>query len=387
MGTRACGDQHLLTSEKLLETAHGDITQDQAEEMLWAVDWRRDGEGGGKNLPFIDVIAAVLMNVNLKPGKLPPELKSSEVQDWNGQSSIQLLSSNTEDFSLDPDMEEKKFTLLKGRSSSATGDSLEEMFPDMNIMSNPIFKQVEGLVRDMRDSAVEDQRSQRETVETYKTGVLENVLAKAKSMPLRPTPSTKDCNDKNKHCHETLAKEAAGCRPAVYRLFEVPSSSPAAQYLAAFMGVMIVLSVFSLFLEPLITPPDKDPTDSEKLAWRIVETIFNTTFTIEFVARMSVHTSVGHNTLVGFLKNPSNICDLVALLPFYVELILLASADGLRLLRTARLIKLIRLLRVSRVMRLNRLSKLLKHRSGVGALVGPVSMVFTVVWGIYLLSL
>merc|ERR1719424_1851301 len=110
------------------------------------------------------------------------------------------------------------------------------------------------------------------------------------------------------------------------------------------------------------------------MVWNVVEIVFTSIFTVEFVTRMAVCNTPGGGTLADFVKNPANICDFVALMPFYIELTLSSTQDGLRLLRTARLMKLIRLLRVSRVMRI---TKLAKH-GFMAKLAGPVAMVFTV---------
>merc|ERR1719478_1193030 len=113
------------------------------------------------------------------------------------------------------------------------------------------------------------------------------------------------------------------------------------------MGIMILLSVITLFLEPLISP-NQDKTDDEvtmhERVWNVIETFFTVVFTLEFLIRLAVCNAVGEHTVQEFLKTPSNACDFVALLPFYVEKILASTQDGLRLLRTARLMKLIRLL-------------------------------------------
>jgi CRP-like cAMP-binding protein len=381
MGKRHCTENDNLRAKDLAISSNGLVSQEHAEEMLWAVDWRRDGEGEGKSLPFIDLVAACLMNVDLNPGKLPPPPKN-QYCDPDVVGFTRNVSDEDEKKSQTD--QHARYVLLKSGKSAST--SMKQTCPEMEFAVDPMLSEVDGMVQDLRNckNYVGSRKSHALEVEEAEDGksILEAMVCKRETVTQIRTISYTHMETRME-----LDKQQditfAGVRSHIYGFCELPSSSTTAQYLSSFMGILIIASVISLFVQPLVTPVDSEPSAEAKMFWRVLETFFTTIFTLEFIIRLSVCNSVGENTIQDFLRTPSNICDFVALLPFYIELILLSSQDGLRLLRTARLMKLIRLLRVSRVMRIQ---KLAKHGTGFATLAGPVAMVFTVIWGIYLLS-
>jgi len=176
---------------------------------------------------------------------------------------------------------------------------------------------------------------------------------------------------------DTMAavSEVEGLRARLYLLVEVPDSSVAASRISVIMAVHIVISVLILFVEPL-TIAESDLVSDSPL-WRVLEWYFTLVFTTEYCVRLFVADAIGKQTIKQFLTAPSNICDLVAILPFYMELALRsASSQG----GAVRLLRVARLMRLSRVMRMARLATRI-------ALAGPVAMVLTVIWGIYLKSM
>jgi len=374
MGKRQIAEADVIRSKELARTQKG-LSQAHAEEMLWAVDWRRDGDGEGKTLSFIDFIAAVLMNVDLNPGELPPS-PAKQVVD------AEVMSFNAEKPSLD--VTHRNWNLLK-RTQGSNDKSMRKIVPDMQFSEDPTLSQVEGMVQDLRDHKPYAAAKQDDADAPQEEGsILDMMLKKREELDFQAKQTTIVHMETRLELDKQTQFELIGCRAKIYGMCEMPASSMAAQYLSFFMGAMIIISVCLLFLEPLISPPTKTKTDSEEKVWKGIDATFTVIFTSEYIIRLLVCNSIGNNTIADFVKTPSNICDFVALLPFYVELILSSTKDGLRLLRTARLMKLIRLLRVSRVMRL---TKLAKHGTHFATLAGPVSMVFTVIWGIYLLSL
>jgi len=405
MGQRQCTETDTLRAKEVVNHSQGQISLAHAEEMLWACDWRRDGEGGGKSLPFIDLIAAVMMNVGLHPGHLPPDHRSGQKDARASSKPYTVHSCGILQEASGTDFGETHTRYVFLKRAEPGGSFMRSVVPDMQMKDDPVMTEVEGMVQDLRDvvgvcsSRMSEMLNKQasnveENVNVSHGSILEGMLRQqqaaadvAKMSNLR-RQATSMAGAKMLHMETKieLAKqmvELEGFRQQVFGLCELPASSASAQYLSIFMGAMIVLSVMIIFLEPLITPPRQTKTETEKLTWQVIETCFTLVFTVEFIIRCAVASAVAPNTLADFFKTPSNICDFAALMPFYVELILSNTQDGLRLLRTARLMKLVRLLRVSRVMRLN---KLARHGTGAAALAGPVSMVFTVIWGIYLLS-
>mmetsp|Transcript_103888 Transcript_103888/g.300473 ORF Transcript_103888/g.300473 Transcript_103888/m.300473 type:complete len:1397 (-) Transcript_103888:30-4220(-) len=167
------------------------------------------------------------------------------------------------------------------------------------------------------------------------------------------------------------------CRRNVYLLLEDPTSSRAAQILWFFMGMFILVSVLVMVIHPLVSQDSWKQTKAwestgEARVWWGFEAFVTVVFTIEYLLRLLVSDAMGTQTKLGFIIEPSNVCDLVAILPFYIELLVSdGTSSGYKMLRV------VRLLRLTRITRISRLAK--KH-----PLFGPVAMVMLVIWFIYL---
>jgi SulP family sulfate permease len=159
------------------------------------------------------------------------------------------------------------------------------------------------------------------------------------------------------------------CRAKLHLFLEEPNSSPWANAMSIVMGMLILASVFTLFLEPLVR--SEDPTEAEDNCWYGFEAFFTMVFTIELLLRFAVADALGTQTHCGFWKMPMNICDSVAILPFYIDQMFSSDNAEFRLLRV------IRLARLARVVRLARLAK----RSATFA---PIAVILVVIWGIYM---
>jgi hypothetical protein len=167
-------------------------------------------------------------------------------------------------------------------------------------------------------------------------------------------------------------------RQKVFIFMDVPESSPGAHIFACVMGVLIILSVFSMVLESIISPNSDTPhPEEEVMTWFVLETCFTGMFSIELLTRVLVADAMGTQTLGSFFSEPSNICDIAAVAPWYIEFIFSTVASEFRMLRTVRLIRLVRLMRLARM---GRVAKLVK----ISALFGPIAACLTVIWGIYI---
>merc|ERR1712151_516326 len=124
--------------------------------------------------------------------------------------------------------------------------------------------------------------------------------------------------------------------------------------------------------------------------WWMLELIFTFFFTVEFIARLAVADALGQvsrsseqqgrcNTCIlvtfSFASKPRNICDFLAILPFYIDLVAWGTIGPARG-QSARLCRIARLVRLSRIARIARLAE--RHQ-----LFGPVAAVLVVIWGIY----
>jgi hypothetical protein len=162
------------------------------------------------------------------------------------------------------------------------------------------------------------------------------------------------------------------CAAKLLLLLDYPESSVAANNLSLVMGIMILVSVLTLFIEPLsLNLQDETISDGEKTVWTVFEAFFTALFTIEYVLTFAVCNALGTQTHLEFLRTPMRVCDVLAVMPFYIDMAVDAEQAEFRLFRIARL------MRLSRLVRLGRLAK----RSATFA---PIAMILVVIWGIYM---
>eukprot|EP00744_Colponema_vietnamica_P014421 GILI01020192.1.p1 GENE.GILI01020192.1~~GILI01020192.1.p1 ORF type:complete len:496 (-),score=47.88 GILI01020192.1:350-1837(-) len=132
-------------------------------------------------------------------------------------------------------------------------------------------------------------------------------------------------------------------RRVIYCVFEEPDSSLMAQTLSLIIVIFIVLSIASFILE---TVPELE--ESGQVVWDTIEVASTVVFTAEFAIRFFVCDAFG-DPVWTFVKNPFNAFDLLAILPFYLELSLsTAGLSGLRLVRVVRLSRVFRIFKLSR---------------------------------------
>lgn len=147
---------------------------------------------------------------------------------------------------------------------------------------------------------------------------------------------------------ECLARK----RMAIYICLEEPRpDQPIAHGISLFLFATIVFSILCMILE---TMPELYGVISED-AWYYSEVACNVVFTTEFVLRMLTCDVLGAS-LMKFLMQPMNVCDFLAILPFYLQLILSSGEDS----RSIRILRVLRMIRLFRIMKLARYSSSLK---------------------------
>ena len=150
-----------------------------------------------------------------------------------------------------------------------------------------------------------------------------------------------------------IAEEGGrGWKDRVYLLLEVPESSKAAQHIAHFSIVVIISSIAVFVLESDHTM--HGPKGLSEIQWFILELFFTILFTIEFVLRALVTPNQAT-----FWKDTLNWFDLVAIVPFYVELIVALFAGVIPWQTTTegaigQVLKMVKLCRVLRVFKMTR---------------------------------
>lgn len=134
-------------------------------------------------------------------------------------------------------------------------------------------------------------------------------------------------------------------RVKLYMIFDEPRSSAWAQAWSIFVLFFIVLSILVFVVETI--PESKALVDPQ--VWVAVEAICTVVFTFEFSVRLGV-CDVSGLSVFKFLKNPMNMVDLVAILPFYIWLAFqnVKAVRALGILRTIRLVRLFRIFKLAR---------------------------------------
>lgn len=124
----------------------------------------------------------------------------------------------------------------------------------------------------------------------------------------------------------------------IYQVTDVPSSSKLALFVSCFILACIIGSTVCFCLETLPSLRNYD------WFWIYAEIFFITVFTTEYVTRFLVTP----DSKFKFVTEPFNVVDLLAILPFFLEMLLAKSTVDLRILRIIRLVRLFRLFKVGK---------------------------------------
>ena len=134
-------------------------------------------------------------------------------------------------------------------------------------------------------------------------------------------------------------RDEMNVREKVYEVFEDPTSSWVAGIVSAIINSMILVSTTTFVVETMPSMSDVDPS-----FWSTTEAICIGGFTIDFLVRSTMTPSHGL-----FWKDTMNWVDFIAILPFYIELILVALSVDPGMLSNLRLIRVVRLARILRI--------------------------------------
>lgn len=146
----------------------------------------------------------------------------------------------------------------------------------------------------------------------------------------------------NKHAlvGPTHADESATTwKQKIWSLVDEPGSSVYARFIAIFIMSLIGISCITFCLETLPQFHRRD-----EVVWYSIEAVCIVFFTIEYVTRL-----LSCPSLWPFLKGTLNTIDLVAIVPFYVELMFdEAGGSGSAVFRVVRLVRVFRVFKISR---------------------------------------
>lgn len=172
-------------------------------------------------------------------------------------------------------------------------------------------------------------------------------------------------------------------RQRVWSTIDDPTSSTPALLIALLIVGSIVTSIVAFILQslPWYVAEDRSreavglPPDNP---FTIIEDVCITIFTIEFALR--VYSTPSFRT---FITTPLNLIDLLAILPFYVELVAGGTGGG-----TAAILRIIRLIRIFRIFKVARYLPWLRvFAAALSSSVQPlVMLVFVVLIGVIIFA-
>ncbi|CAJ1398209.1 unnamed protein product [Effrenium voratum] len=148
------------------------------------------------------------------------------------------------------------------------------------------------------------------------------------------------------HTQKRMEEETKSLAEKLFLLLSDPNSSSAAQLVSIVIVAFTVLSICGFVLET-----DRELYEVNPDVWLALEVVCTMVFTAEYLA-LSFTCRAAGIPLVKFITAPSSIADLIALLPFYVEVIL--RSTGFTHTTVLKAFKVVRLIRVVRVFKLGR---------------------------------
>jgi len=316
-------DPALFTFEDLVKLLKTDHTT--ATEMLWSCDWidfNAEGERRGKDLHAYDVALCVLLQV------APP-------------SAIQHPR-----------------PLLNTGDDEPSAPETEDMKPKRKEAFTDLSKCIANL-RNLSDADFDEAMSNFQRYIPEYEGMVEADKVEEISV-----------SDSDDDAERPVI--AHGCRQRLHIMLEDPGSSTLATIIFLGMGIMICISILTMLIRPFMEYGRKEKvTQTEKDIWFGFELVLTVIFTVEYLFRISVANAMGTQTTFHFVISPTNICDVLAIIPFYIEVAAGMDAEEFRLLRVVRLLRLTRIAQLARYAR----------RS---TLLPPIAMVLLVIWGIYM---
>ncbi|CAJ1357816.1 unnamed protein product [Effrenium voratum] len=159
---------------------------------------------------------------------------------------------------------------------------------------------------------------------------------------LQGEPSGTSEQEGNPDMHTSVEEELTW-QQALLLLLEEPSYGLMARLISYLMILAICGSIATFVME-------SEPTLEDWEGWFILEAISTAIFTVEYLLRLAVCNAFGSPTRLEFIRTTMNVVDVIAILPFFLELITrsLEVSGPLAVLRVLRLVRIFRIFRLSR---------------------------------------
>ena len=132
-----------------------------------------------------------------------------------------------------------------------------------------------------------------------------------------------------------LDAEAVTTREKLFVLFDDPHSSRAALAITLWILALTLISVVAFCLESM---PELASTPAS--VWFTIDAVTISNFTVDYLVRVF---TVDRSRLREYITSPLNVVDLIAIVPFYLEL---AISNGPRSLVVIRVVRLTRVFRL-----------------------------------------
>ncbi|KAE8631852.1 hypothetical protein XENTR_v10001328 [Xenopus tropicalis] len=153
----------------------------------------------------------------------------------------------------------------------------------------------------------------------------------------------------------------------MWNLVENPYSSVQAKIIAVLSSIFVLISIVAMCLSTV--DELQDTSVNGKAYMEYVETVCVIFFTVEYIMRLFSTPDVKR-----FLRTAMNIVDLVAILPFYIQIIFESFAEDVEIHlhhgdieKMERLGQVGKMLKIIRLMRIFRILKLARHSTGLRA--------------------
>jgi hypothetical protein len=241
-------------------------------------------------------------------------------------------------------------TFLNQRSFVKVGEAFAEGSTVADVERDLIAyarRQIENLAKQSLDAAPEEAASASAEAAEKKSFIHELMFRSSKSDPSEDKSALEDDDDAmsafGRSMQQLSNAELRGTivrllRNQIWETFENPGGSNVAYMLAIFFMSLIFVSSFAFCLETL--PRFEGDAQAGDIFYGI-EVFSLVMFTLEYVLR-----SLCCPKWTKFVVQPLNIVDLVAILPFYLQLTLPMSVDSIQVVRTIRLVRVLRILRL-----------------------------------------
>eukprot|EP00928_Gymnodinium_smaydae_P039375 TRINITY_DN26913_c0_g1_i1.p1 TRINITY_DN26913_c0_g1~~TRINITY_DN26913_c0_g1_i1.p1 ORF type:complete len:841 (-),score=75.29 TRINITY_DN26913_c0_g1_i1:205-2727(-) len=221
------------------------------------------------------------------------------------------------------------------------------------------------------DSDSEERLENADSIVPHESSVKTSPQASVFGQNVESTNYTFDTDEEQFRCLPAWK----GWRRTLFLLLEDESSSGLAKSISFLMMVAILISTVSIVLESmsyfneipaacdLSRPSVNECTPQPKMMFGVLEIVCVSLFTLDYLARITVvHTALPRECGVSvkhectplsltwiYVRQPMNVIDLAAILPFYLQTVMGLDAAGFGVLRVLRLIRVFRILKTPKL--------------------------------------